>query len=218
MKAPRERAASPAKPGRPRRDLKAALKRGRILEAALEEFAEKGFAAARMEDVARRAKVGKGTLYLYFDDKDALFEGLVHEYIVSPLAELRDVRRLPGEPVGEAVRRVLPPLIAKAASTRAPDLVRLLIGEGVRFPRLADSYRRRVIEPLVTRMRDLLSEGQERGELASEALVRFPQLLLAPALVSIIWTGLFGKALPLDVQAMLDAHLDILFPGKTRTP
>ena len=103
-------------------------KRRRILEAALEEFALRGFGAARMEDVARRAGVGKGTLYLYFDDKESLFEGLVHEFILPPLAALREVQRRPGESVGDAMRRVMPTAIARAAGTRVGDLLRLLIG------------------------------------------------------------------------------------------
>ncbi len=214
MPTPRARTASLPRPARRRRAEKVALKRKNILEAALEEFAQKGFAAARMEDVARRAKVGKGTVYLYFEDKEALFEGLVHEMIVSPLATLLEMRPRPGESVGDALRRVMPPTVARVAKTRLADLVRLLIGEGVRFPRLAESYRRSWIEPLTARMRDLLAQALGQGELANEALVRFPQLLGAPALVAIIWTGLFGRALPLDVRAMLDAHLDILFPRK----
>lgn len=192
------------------------MKRTSILEAALEEFAQRGFAAARIEDVARRARVGKGTVYLYFDDKEALFEGLVQEMVVSPLATLLEMRPLSGAGVGEVLRRVMPPTIARLAKTRVGDLVRLLIGEGVRFPRLAESYRRSLIEPMSARMRELLAQAHAQGELANEALVKFPQLLMAPALVAIIWTGLFGRALPLDVQAMLDAHLDIVFPRKKK--
>lgn len=213
MPTPRER----LPPSRPRpRTEKAAVKRKRILDAALEEFSRRGFAAARMEDVAQRAKVGKGTVYLYFDDKEALFEGLVHEMVISPLAGLLEMRPAPGESVGQVLRRVVPPAITRVARTRVGDLLRLLIGEGVRFPRLSESYRRLWIEPMTARMRELLVHAHARGELANEALVRFPQLLAAPGLVAIIWTGLFGRAQPLDVQAMLEAHLDILFPRASR--
>lgn len=200
--------------GRPRRAEKGALKRRSILDAALEEFAEKGFAAARMEDVARRAGVGKGTIYLYFEDKESLFEGLVHEFIVTPLSAFQELRPRPGESVGEAVRRVMPPAVIGVAQSRKADLLRLLIGEGVRFPRLADSYRRSVVEPMAARMRALLAQAAEQGELANDAVQKFPQLLIAPALMGVIWTGLFARALPLDLRAMLDVHLDLLFPRK----
>jgi AcrR family transcriptional regulator len=213
---PAPRAARPRRSRlRPRAE-KARLKRERILDAALEEFSRKGFAAARMEDVAQRAGVGKGTVYLYFDDKEALFEGLVHEMVIAPLAGLLEMRPAPGESVGQILRRAIPPAIARVARTRVGDLLRLLIGEGVRFPKLAESYRRLWIEPMTARMRELLAQAHAQGELASEALVKFPQLVVAPALVAIIWTGLFGRALPLDVQAMLGAHLDILFPRPSR--
>ena len=192
------------------------MKRMRILDAALEEFSRKGFAAARMEDVAQRAGVGKGTVYLYFDDKEALFEGLVHEMVITPLAGLLEMRPAPGESVGQTLRRAIPPAITRVARTRVGDLLRLLIGEGVRFPRLAESYRRLWIEPMTARMRELLDHAHAQGELANEALLEFPQLVAAPALVAIIWTGLFGRALPLDVQAMLEVHLDILFPRPSR--
>ncbi len=213
---PTSSAARPAPARRRPRAEKAAVKRRRILEAALEEFAQKGFAAARMEDVARRARVAKGTVYLYFDDKQALFEGLVHEMVISPLRGVLEMRPARGEGVGQTLRRVLPPAISRVARTRVGDLLRLLIGEGVRFPRLAESYRRLWIEPMTARMRELLAHAHAQGELAHQALVKFPQLLVAPALMAIIWTGLFGRALPLDVQAMLEAHLDIVFPRPSR--
>jgi len=192
----------------------AVFKRRRILEAALEEFALKGFGTTRMEDVARRAGVGKGTLYLYFDDKEALFEGLVREFILPPLTALREVQRRPGESVGDAMRRVMPTVVARAARSRVGDLLRLLIGEGARFPRLADFYRRSVIEPMIVRMRKLLREAKKQGELASDGLIEFPHLLMAPALVGLIFSGLFARALPLDVAAMIGVHLDLVFPKK----
>lgn len=196
---------------RPRAE-KAALKKQSILEAALEEFTRQGFADARIEDVARRAGVGKGTVYLYFKDKQALFEGLVQELIVSPLASVHDARPGEAEAVGDLLRRTMPRAIALIANSRRGDLLRLLIGEGVRFPRLADSYRERVIEPNFGMLKALLQQAAGRGELANDKLVQFPQLLVAPAIVAVVWTGLFGRALPLDVEAMFKTHLDILFP------
>lgn len=210
--ASRKKSARPGPIRRVPRAEKAALKRKAIVDAALEEFAEKGFANARMEDVARRAKVGKGTVYLYFKDKQALFEGLVHEFIATPLGLAKDIALQPGQDVGDFLRQTFPPTLALVANSRRGDVLRLLIGEGARFPKLADSYRKQVLEPMIGRMRRLLTYAHTQGKLKNPALLEFPQLLVAPGLVAIVWNRLFAQAIPLDVEAMFRAHLDILFP------
>ena len=194
------------------RAMETARKREAILAAALAEFTARGFAAARMEDVARRAKVGKGTLYLYFKDKQALFQGLVLDFVALPLATVKPTELRPGERIGDFLKRTLPPMAAAAATSSRGDIVRLLVGDGVRFPGLADAYRKTVVEPMLERFVAMLNAAARNGELANGALVRYPQLMIAPVIVGIIWTGLFGKDIPLDVEGMFRTHLDLLFP------
>ena len=86
--------------------------------------------------------------------------------------------------------------------TRRKDVIRLIITEGPRFPKLAEFYYHEVIERVTAAMRALLKRAVARGELASDALARFPQLLVAPALVAIVWNGLFDRFAPLDVRAL----------------
>jgi AcrR family transcriptional regulator len=205
------RSAQPGTAASPRA-VEAARKRQAILAAALAEFTARGFAAARMEDVARRAQVGKGTVYLYFKDKQALFQGLVLDFVALPLATVKPTELRPGERIGDFLKRTLPPMAAAAATSSRGDIVRLLVGDGVRFPGLADAYRKTVVEPMMGRFVSMLSAAARSGELANDAVVGYPQLMVAPVIVGIIWTGLFGKAIPLDVEGMVRTHLGLLFP------
>jgi AcrR family transcriptional regulator len=185
-------------------------RREAILAAALDEFSARGFAAARLDDVARRAGVAKGTIYLYFRDKEALFQDLVRS-IISPLIvrfETTVEIDLPARVIGE---RVVDLFVREVYGTRRKDVIRLIITEGPRFPKLAEFYYREVISRVIAAVRALLRRAAERGEIAADALVRFPQLLVAPGLVAIIWSGLFDRFEPLDVEALMRTHLDLLF-------
>jgi AcrR family transcriptional regulator len=187
-----------------------AKRRQAILDAALDEFAARGFAAARLDDVAARAGVAKGTIYLYFRDKESLFQELVRT-LLSPLVgtlvdgHLADV---PVQAVGEAVAELF---VREIFGTRRKDVIRLIIAEGSRFPNLAEFYYREVIERVLPGMRAIMARAVARGELRSDALARFPQLLVAPALMALVWEGVFGRFAPLDVRALMRAHMDLLF-------
>jgi AcrR family transcriptional regulator len=203
----------------PRSDARTARqteRREAILAAALEEFSASGFAATRLDDVARRAGVAKGTIYLYFRDKEALFQELVRTRL-SPL-----VGAIERVPVADASARAIAEMIAdlfvrEIFGTRRKDVIRLIITEGGRFPKLAEFYYHEVIERVTASLRALLARAAARGELSSDALARFPQLLVAPALVAIVWNGMFERIAPLDVRELMRAHLDIVF-GKRKAP
>jgi len=94
--------------------------------------------------------------------------------------------------------------------TRRKDVIRLVITEGPRFPKIAEFYYREVISRVLAIIRAMLRRAYERGELKTDTLVRFPQLLAAPGIVSIIWSGLFDRFEPIDVRAMMRAHFDVL--------
>jgi AcrR family transcriptional regulator len=210
-------AAQPAIGGKPsKRALRAAERRQAIVDAALVEFSAKGFAAARLEDIAAAAGVGKGTIYLYFKDKEALFQELVRTSIV-PL-----VGRLGPPPSADVTARMMferfmEMFISEIYQTRRGDIIRLIIAEGSRFPALAEFYYREVISRGVAGMQMLIQYGISRGEITSPAILKHPQLVVAPALVAVIWQGLFGKLAPLDVKAMLDVHADLIFGPRRAT-
>jgi AcrR family transcriptional regulator len=208
-------AAQPAIGGKPsKRALRAAERRQAIVDAALVEFSAKGFAAARLEDIAAAAGVGKGTIYLYFKDKEALFQELVRTSIVPLLGQL-------GPPTGEVtsaramLERFAEMFIREVYQTRRADIIRLIIAEGARFPTLAEFYYREVVSRGVAGMQMLIQYGISRGEISNPAIIKHPQLVVAPAMIAVIWHGLFGKFAPLDVKAMFDVHIDLIFgPGR----
>ena len=192
------------------RAIRAAERREAIITAGLDEFIARGFAATRLDDVAKRAGVAKGTIYLHFEDKEALFQELVRTALV-PL-----ISRLAAPPVAGGTARAMIESFAETfardvVATRRGDILRLLIAEGARFPSLADFYYREVVSRGMAGMRALIEYGIARGEIRDTELAQFPQLIAAPAIIAVIWQGLFGRHAPLDAMAMLRVHIDLIF-------
>ena len=197
-------------PQRARRAQEPNQRRKSILDAALDEFAARGFAAARLDDVARRAQVAKGTIYLYFRDKESLFQELVRS-MLSPLIAAIESAATREVPVRTLCELIADTFVCEIYGTRRKDVLRLIITEGPRFPELAEFYYREVIARVLPVMRKRLNLAVSRGELRHDALARFPQLLVAPALTAIVWSGLFERFAPLDVRELMRAHLDLIF-------
>ena len=195
------------------RKARSVSKREAILTAALEEFSSRGFEATRLDDVAKHAGVAKGTIYLYFRDKEALFQELIRTMLTPVIGSIEAL----GEadvPVSVLAPQLVELFVREVFETRRKDVVRLMIAEGRRFPKLAEFYYREVLARIIAAMRKLLRRAVERGE-APAALVEFPQIIAAPGLVAIIWSGLFERFEPLDVRAMMQAHVALLFaPGR----
>ena len=194
---------------------RAAERRQAIIEAAMEEFISRGFAATRLDDIARRAGVAKGTIYLHFKDKESMFEELIRTAIV-PL-----VGRMQGPlPTGGTVRDLIEAFalnfIHEVVTTRRGDIVRLIVAEGPRFPAIADFYYREVVSKGLAGMRAMVELGIARGEIKNANLAKFPQIMVAPALIAVIWQSLFARHAPLDAIEMFRTHLDLIF-GERRT-
>jgi AcrR family transcriptional regulator len=189
---------------------KTAARREAIIDAALDEFTEKGFAAARMDEIARRAGVAKGTIYLNFSDKEALFEAIVRQEI-TPLVDAVSSASVSDQSFRVIVAKHLLPIIRDLANSRRGSVVRLLIAEAGRFPKLAEVYYRMVVEPGLGAIGRLASRAHVKGELRNDALARFPQLFIAPGVLAIVWTGLFQRLRHLDVEQMASAYFDQFF-------
>jgi AcrR family transcriptional regulator len=181
-----------------------------ILDAALDVFAEKGFADTRLDDVAARAGVAKGTIYLYVESKQALFEALVRSGIAAPLAAIEAQVLALDAPAETMLRMLFAALRREVLQTRRKEIVRLVLAEAHRFPDIAAFYHREVVSRGMALLRRVAERAVERGEFSSDELVRFPQLAIAPALVALLWANLFERFEPLDAEAMLDAHLTLL--------
>jgi len=191
---------------------KSAARREAILAAALDEFSAQGFAAARLDDVARRAGVAKGTIYLHFRDKEALFQELIRVQLGPVVGALEQAAHADLS-LRHIADRLIDVFVREIFETRRKDIIRLVITEGPRFPQLAEFYYREVISRALSIIRGMLRRAVDRGELETDALVRFPQLLAAPGIVSVVWSGLFDRFEPLDVRAMMRAHFDIVLRG-----
>jgi len=195
---------------------RAAERRIAIIEAAMDEFIARGFAATRLDDVAQRAGVAKGTIYLHFKDKEALFQELIRSALVPLIGRLA-VPPPPGGSVRAALERFAQTFVQEVVTTRRGDIVRLIVAEGPRFPSIADFYYREVVSRGLAAMRALVELGINSGEIRNKALVRFPQIVVAPAIVAVIWQGLFGRHAPLDTTEMLRVHLDLIFGERSTT-
>jgi AcrR family transcriptional regulator len=195
---------------------RAAERRAAIMEAGLDEFVARGFTAARLDDVAKRAGVAKGTIYLYFKDKEALFEELVRTAIVPLIGQLAKLPP-PSGSVRETLEGFATTFIEEVATTRRADIIRLILAEGPRFPAIADFYYREVISRGLAAMRALIELGIQRGEIRNAALAGFPQIVVAPAILGVIWKTLFERHAPLDAIAMLRVHLDLIFGERSES-
>ena len=200
-------------PPRKRRALSPEARRAAILAAALEEFTARGYEGARLDDVAKRAAIAKGTIYLYFADKETLFQELVRS-MVNPVLTTLEAMRAPDIPARMLIEGLLATFVREIYGTRRKDMIRLILTEGPRFPAIAEFYYREVVARVLAIVRPLLERALARGELANDALVRFPQLIVAPGLAAIMWSALFDQFEPLDVPAMIRAHVGILFGGR----
>ncbi|MBO4226358.1 TetR/AcrR family transcriptional regulator [Bradyrhizobium neotropicale] len=199
----------------PNRAERAAERRAAIVEAAMEEFVARGFAATRLDDIARRAGVAKGTIYLHFKDKESMFEELIRTALVPLIDRMASPAPLSGS-VREAVEGFAQMFIREVASTSRGDIVRLIVSEGPRFPEIADFYFREVVSRGMAGMRALIDLAITRGEIRNKELARYPQIMIAPALIAVIWQSMFSRHSPLDAIEMFRVHLDLIF-GERRT-
>jgi len=220
------RAKAQKRPAKPTRKLRAAkeprrtARRGRrvdpaarkkaILDAALTVFAERGFGAARLDDVAARAGVAKGTLYLYFKDKETLFEEVVRGVVSPVLERVSALASAPDMPFDKALEALFSMFEREVLGTKRKLLIRLVITEGPRFPRIAELHYRNVVARIMPLIQKLARRPAARGEVASEAIARYPQLIAAPLLTVVVWDALFAKIEPLDVAGFLRAYRRLL--------
>ncbi|MDB5635924.1 MAG: transcriptional regulator, partial [Bradyrhizobium sp.] len=118
--------------------------------------------------------------------------------------------------VREALEGFAKAFIEQVATTRRGEIMRLIVAEGPRFPAIADFYYREVISRGLAGMRALIELGIARGEIKQPELLHFPQIIVAPAIIAVIWKSLFERHSPLDATEMFRVHLDLIF-GERRT-
>jgi AcrR family transcriptional regulator len=193
---------------------------GEIVAAALDVFVERGFAATKLEEVARRAGVTKGTVYLYFDSKEALFKAVVRETIVPIFARgeqmVAEYRGSAAELFGELVRKWWE-LIGETSLSGIP---KLMMAEAGNFPVLARFYYDEVISRGQRLMASVLERGIDSGEFRRLDVKLAVKLAMAPLLHAANWRHSFALCTPegLDVAKYLDHHIDIFLRGIAKHP
>jgi AcrR family transcriptional regulator len=212
---PKRGRAGSASAAAPNRAERAAERRQAIVEAALQEFVARGFTATRLDDIAKRAGVAKGTIYLHFKDKESMFEELIRTAIVPLVGRITSPPPI-GASIRDTVEHVALTFIQEIVTTPRADIVRLIIAEGARFPAIADFYYREVISRGLAGMRALIELAVARGEIRQAQLARFPQIMIAPAIVAVIWKSLFERHSPLDAVEMFRVHLDLIFGERSK--
>ncbi|QID16585.1 TetR/AcrR family transcriptional regulator [Nitrogeniibacter mangrovi] len=186
-----------------------------LLDAALAEFVERGYAATRLDAVARRAGVAKGTLYRYYENKFELFKAVVRHALVPGFDEV--AQRQHEQPSGARARLVLmlTTFMERVAGSALSGIPKLVIAEAGNFPEVARFY----YEEVISRARDMvagtLREGVATGEFRAIDADYAWRIVVAPLLMSILWRHSFAafEAEPLDLRHHLEVHLDLLFDG-----
>ena len=186
-----------------------------ILAAALEVFAERGFQRARLEEVAKRAGVSKGALYLYFETKADLFRAVVVDAI-SPNIERVKAVAAADLPLEQVVRMALPMLARQVVSDRRiTGVVKLVIAESRNHPELATIWRESVVEPGVQLMSGLIAAAQARGEVRPGDPRLFAFGLMGPMVLSMVWRETFEPvgAEAIDVVKLAEQHVETVLKG-----
>ena len=199
----------------PRRERRKDARPRELLDAALALFVEQGFAATKAEDVARRAGVSKGTLFLYFTSKEELFKAVVRENIVGQFSEFNVALDTFTGSTETLLRTFMTAWWHRVGATRSAGICKLMVSEGRQFPELADFYRTEVIDPACQIIGRVLARGVQRGELQALPAQHSVYTLLAPILFLMLWNSApsLSGSLALDGPAFLDTQIDVLLNG-----
>jgi AcrR family transcriptional regulator len=186
-----------------------------ICSAALEVFAEKGFAAAKLDEIARRAGVSKGTLYLYFKDKEELFRAVVRDTVSPNVDHLRDALMSSELPFAQIVQMFLARLSMVAATMPLGRVVKMVIGESGNFPELARVWHDQVVSKALGVMVGLIERAQAKGEVRPGDPRFHAFTLMGPMLMGLMYREVLQPAggAPIDIEALARQHAETLLDG-----
>ena len=204
--------------GTSRRDQQKEAKRLALIDAALAVFSRVGFAAAKIDDVAEEAGVSKGTVYLYFESKEKLFEGMVKAKMVPMLDNVEMVMAQSTITATERLRAHMTFFYAKVLDSDRRQIMRLIMSEGPNFPHLAEFYHANVLSRGQAMINVILQQGVKSGEFRNMDGHGLMQNVVAGALVAGIWKLVFDQFQPIDLDAYFETHLDLILNGLRATP
>ena len=181
-----------------------------ITAAALAAFAENGYAATRVDDVAKRAGVSKGLLYLYFKTKEELFKAVIRSFVAPKVRELSVIVDESDLSAEEFIRGPFLAMIKTIPNSPVRIIVRLMFAEGNKHPDLVEFYWNNVVTHAIEMMKKLIARGVAAGEFRKTAVDELPQLLISPVIFSVVWNQVFEKHARLDTDLLIETHIDAM--------
>jgi AcrR family transcriptional regulator len=203
------------KTGSPKWRRRSEARPGEIVQAALEVFAEKGFAAAKLDEIAAKAGISKGALYLYFETKEDIFRAVVREAVVPNIGMVEAMLAQATIPFPDLLRLAFARIETVIETSRLGAVVKLVVGESRNFPELARVWHDEVVSRALGAMVGALNRAQMRGEirLGDPRIQAFS--IIGPILLGVIWQETFTPigAPPADLQGLLIQHREPVLAG-----
>jgi AcrR family transcriptional regulator len=203
----------------PKRERRKEARPGELLDAALDLFVEKGFSATRAEEVAARAGVSKGTLFLYFQSKDDLFKAVVRENIANQFPTWQAEFVTFEGTSADMLRYALVSWWERIGKTRASGITKLVMSEAQNFPEIAEFYQEEVIKPGNAMIRRILERGVQSGEFRELDLEQAVHIIVAPMIFLMMWKHSMGacaaSAKIVDPEQFIHMQVDVLLHGMT---
>lgn len=196
-----------------KRALQKEMRRNEIIEAGLQEFTAQGFSNTRLEDVAERAGIGKGTIYLYFESKESLFEEVIRTSLFPARDEAEDLVEGFVGSAEELLTLHTQRMYTISVNEKIPELLAMVIGEGNRFPQLSDFFFKEMVGRNRELMRSIIKRGIASGEFKETGIEDYTQILIAPVLVSALWKLQFDAHAPLDMNTFAKIHIEFILRG-----
>jgi AcrR family transcriptional regulator len=185
-----------------------------ILDAAFAEFSRNGYATTTLERIAERAGVTKGTIYVYFENKEQLFISMVREFTKGAQEIVHEMFEKHEGSTAELLRAQFSFIYQHLVEDRRRrEVVRMLIAEASRFPELADRYYNDILRPCLDMLKKAIQRGIDRGEIRKSSIIDSPQVVIAPIALVDLWMMMFDNRQPLDMKAYFDAHIDLVLNG-----
>jgi AcrR family transcriptional regulator len=202
-------------PGEPKFRRRKADRPGEIVQAALAVFAERGFAAARLEEIARRAGVSKGALYLYFETKQELFRAVVDQAIAPNMQAIRAMVAAHPGPLSDLLRLVAERVGVLIETLPMGGVVKMVIAEAGNFPELARVWHDDLVAHILGALTDAIAAAQARGEVKAGDPRMYALEIIAPMLLALIWRETFVPvgAIPFDLPALARQHVETMIVG-----
>jgi AcrR family transcriptional regulator len=203
----------------PKRERRKEARPGELLDAALDLFVEKGFSATRADEVAARAGVSKGTLFLYFQSKEDLFKAVVRENIANKFPTWQEEFITFEGSSADMLRYAMTSWWERIGKTRASGITKLVMSEAQNFPEIAEFYQEEVIKPGNAMIRRILERGVQSGEFRELDLEQAVHIIVAPMIFLMMWKHSMGacaaSAKIVDPEQFIHMQVDVLLHGMT---